>query len=95
MTFTDPTDDMLTTFNEIMFRISLAAFRNSSNSSQTTFYTMAALEPVITVRLPIHLSDRSDLHLFAGMLFCTANFQRILETGSTVLLEPHRDCKSI
>ncbi|THW69029.1 hypothetical protein D6D19_08628 [Aureobasidium pullulans] len=47
MAFTDPTDDILTTFNEIMFRISLAAFGNSSNSSQTTFYTMTALEPVI------------------------------------------------
>jgi hypothetical protein len=47
MTFTDPTDDILATFNEIMFRISLAAFASSSNTSLATNYTLAAEEPVI------------------------------------------------
>ncbi|KAG9519291.1 hypothetical protein KCU93_g8153, partial [Aureobasidium melanogenum] len=47
ITSTDPTDDILTTFNEIMFRISLAALGNSSNSSLITEYAMTAYQPVI------------------------------------------------
>ncbi|KAH0162851.1 hypothetical protein KCU67_g5780, partial [Aureobasidium melanogenum] len=47
MTFSDPTDDILTTFNEIMFRISLAAFGDSSNSSLSTNSTMSAQESVL------------------------------------------------
>jgi hypothetical protein len=47
ITSTDPTEDILTTFNEIMFRISIAALGNSSNSSLVTHYPMTAYEPVI------------------------------------------------
>ncbi|KAF1347076.1 hypothetical protein BDV97DRAFT_400949 [Delphinella strobiligena] len=42
MTFTDPTEDILSSLNEIMFRISLAAFNSSTlSSSKTTAYTLS------------------------------------------------------
>ncbi|KAH0172830.1 hypothetical protein KCU67_g1558, partial [Aureobasidium melanogenum] len=47
ITSTDPTDDILTTFNEIMFRVSMVALSNSTNSSLATEYTMTASELVI------------------------------------------------
>ncbi|KAG9521984.1 hypothetical protein KCV07_g3398, partial [Aureobasidium melanogenum] len=47
ITSTDPTNDILTTFNEIMFRISLAAMDTSWNRSIAKNYTMRAHEYVI------------------------------------------------
>ncbi|KAH0365385.1 hypothetical protein KCU65_g6098, partial [Aureobasidium melanogenum] len=43
----DPTDDMLAIFNEVMFGTSLAAASDSSNISLATNYTMNATELVI------------------------------------------------
>lgn len=42
MDFTDPTEDILSSLNEIMFRISLAAFNSSAlSSSKSTNYTLS------------------------------------------------------
>ena len=39
MSFSDPTDDILTSFNEILFRISIAAFANTTSRMNATDYT--------------------------------------------------------